>query len=186
MNCTGFIEAFSDYCDGSGTPTFRDDAEVHLASCCSCRRYLEVYERGRSLLRSFPDVQVSDDFHPRLQHRIYHVDDEGALAPGGHMGSATTAATALGMALLVVAAAWSPAVLLRERVVELAPIVVTQPASRRPQVRPLGSGLIPLSGPTSMQESWLDLWSRSNDLLFQSSPLYNRTRPSLIRRTGLD
>jgi hypothetical protein len=190
MTCSRFIDSFSRYVDGSGSPAFVAEAEAHLETCSECRRYLEVYRRGTDLLRSFPEVEVSDDFRPRLRHRIFHVRDEEALARAREgSGSAATAATALGMAVLLVLAAWSPVVLDRAREVELSPIVVSLPESRAPGLQPPPADLLPVGSPVSVPtgaEPGADnLWSESSELLFRHSPLYDRSRSASVRRTGL-
>lgn len=183
MTCSDFLQSFSDYVDGLGTPRFREEAEGHLDDCPGCRRYLEVFERGTSLLRSFPDVEVSDDFHPRLRHRIYHIED-GASLSGGPSGSATTAATVLGMAVLLVLAAWSPVLLTRDMIVDVSPIVVTQPEQRFVGLRTLpGGGLL---DETAGFSGRADLTEGANALLFQYSPLAARLNRPRIQRAGLD
>lgn len=182
MTCSEFLQSFSDYYDGTGCDSVRREAEEHLDDCTDCRRYAETFDRGRRLLRSFPQVEVSDDFRPRLQHRIYHLEDGEALKRG-MLGSAsgTTAATALGMAVLLVFAAWSPT-LFEEPEVELSPIVVSSP-----RANPTGLRLRPLEllprGDAPLNRR--DLWQHPNALLFQHSPLSGRTGSS-IRRADLE
>jgi anti-sigma factor RsiW len=179
MNCSDFIERFSEYVDDRVSEPLRSEVEAHLAECGSCRRYLSVFERGCALLRSFPAVEVTQDFHPRLQHRIFHIEDAGALV--GREGSAATAAITVGMALLLVLAAWAP-VLVRSPDVELSPIVVTQPESRG-----LGLQIAPadelLGSPEALSDVD-DLWRGA--LLFRYSPLAERAGRARVRRAGLD
>lgn len=186
MTCSEFIEGFSEFYDGTGDPAVMQDAEDHLGSCGSCRRYHDVFDRGRALLRSFPEIDVTDDFHPRLQHRIYHIEDENALG-GGRSGSATTAATAVGMALLLVAAAWAPS-LWNAPEVALAPIVVS-----KPEARPLGLRMPPVSVLSAsdmvreLEGSRGNLWKHSNTLLFQHSRLNGQMGGgAVVQRAGLD
>ena len=185
MNCSEFIDRFSDYFDGVADPRLREGVDDHLASCPSCRRYLEVLERGRELLRGFPAVEISGDFRPRLRHRIYHVEDEEALARGS--GSASTAATVLAMALLLTLAAWSP-LMRQDPEVELSPIVVSRPAAR-----PIGLRLpgVSVASPARVwafdgEGGFWDLWEGSHRLLYEHSPLSERYRQPLLRRTSLD
>lgn len=183
MTCSDFLRSFSDYVDGLGTSSFREDADRHLDDCPACRRYLEVFERGTSLLRSFPEVEVSDDFRPRLQHRIYHVDDARSLF-GGPSGSATTAVTVLGMAVLLVLAAWSPVLVTRDMIVEMSPIVVTEPEPRPMGLRSVRSG--GLLDETVRFSGRADLSQGANALLFQYSPLAARLNRPRVQRAGLD
>ena len=92
MSCSEFLDRFSDYFDGVGDAGFMKKAEAHLAGCCSCKRYVEVVERGGELIRAAAPVNVSHDFYPRLRHRIFHVEDAEALSRGS-VGSATNAVT---------------------------------------------------------------------------------------------
>jgi len=173
MRCSEFINSFSDYFDGLGDAGFRDEAERHLASCASCRRYCEVVECGGELFRSAPALPVSHDFYPRLQHRIFHVDDAEALSRGA-TGSATTAATIVGMAILLTAVAWSPLMRFGEPEVTLSPIVVSAP----PSPRPLGLRPPPVNFSNSFAQSdprferaRREFWERSHQLLWEYSPL---------------
>jgi hypothetical protein len=50
------------------------------------------------MLRQLPEITASSDFHQRLQHRIYHLQDENALAPERALRS--WLAVAAGVALL--------------------------------------------------------------------------------------
>lgn len=187
MNCPQFIERFSDYVDGIEDPLFRENADRHLASCPACRRYLEVFQQGRRLLDAFPEVSVPDDFYPRLQHRIYHLEDEHALRRGSS-GSATTAATILGMAILLTVAAWSPLMRPSEPEVELSPIVVNRPADRV-QWRLLTSNLDSTRRPGVMglQTASGGLWESSHLLLYMHSPLSRKYSGGLsLRRAVLD
>lgn len=183
MTCSEFIDGFSEYYDGVAPAEVAAEAEAHAASCETCRRYHDVFDRGRTLLRSFPEIEVTDDFHPRLRHRLFHVDDEDALAPGT-AGSATTAGTALGMALLLVMAAWAP-VMWTEPEVDLAPIVVSRPEARPVRLQVVPVSVLPRGGPSALEAATADIWQHSNSLLFQHSRLNGR-RSAALARTGLD
>lgn len=135
MTCSDFQDRFSDYFDGTAEPSFLGAADAHLAECMDCRRYHDVISQGSAILRSMPPVVVADDFFPRLQHRIYHLEDGPALSQADMAGSGTTVATTVAIAVLIALAAWSPA-LVRPPQVALAPIVVSQPGPRVVGVRP--------------------------------------------------
>ena len=139
MTCSEFQHRFSDYYDGTAEPSFLEEADAHLGMCPGCRRYHEVFVRGSEILRAAPPpLAVLADFLPRLQHRIYHLEDGPALSGRGTVGSATTVTTALAIAMLIALAAWSP-VLVRAPEVDLAPIVVDRPEPRAWEcVRPCG------------------------------------------------
>ena len=125
MTCTEFVEGFSEYYDGTAPEATIEEADAHLDVCASCRRYRHVMERGAELLRSLPTPEVTEDFAPRLQHRLYHVDQDTVLR--SQTSSGTTALAIVGMALLLTAVAWSPALRATAPTVELAPIVVSRP-----------------------------------------------------------
>jgi anti-sigma factor RsiW len=182
MSCSEFIDRFSDYFDGVGDSAFRQDAEAHLAGCCSCRRYLEVVQKGGELFRAAPAVNVRRDFYPRLRHRLYHLEDAQALSRGS-VGSATTAATILGMAVLLSLVAWSPMMRSARPQVELSPIVVSKPPQARPfGVRPPPVSFSARSGSGFDRASW-DLWARSHSLLWE----YSRYgQYGALRQTALD
>src|SRR5688572_22761241 len=129
MTCPEFQARFSDYYDGTGEPAFMTEASSHLDGCAECRRYRDVVEQGIQILKAVPTPSVSDDFLPRLQHRLYHLEDGPALARGETAGSATTTTTAMAIAVLIAVAAWSP-VLVKAPEVALDPIVVSQPEPR--------------------------------------------------------
>jgi hypothetical protein len=129
MTCSEFQAHFSEYYDAAGDAQFMAAASSHLDGCSECRRYRNVVEQGIQILRAVPAPAVSGDFLPRLQHRIYHLEDGPALARGETAGSATTTTTALAIAMLIALAAWSPA-LVRAPEVAIEPIGVTQPEPR--------------------------------------------------------
>ena len=182
MTCSDFIHEFSEYLDGGQPSEDRAEAEAHLFQCVRCRRYLEVFGRGQRLLLDFAQVEVAADFHPRLEHRIYRAEELAALS--GSSGSSATVATTLGMAVLVVVAAWSPLMVPREPLVDLAPIVVSRPAPRPLGLRPTGVTRFRNTIPSLGDES-ADFWSDPADLLFQYSPLAEAGRARL-HRAGLD
>jgi anti-sigma factor RsiW len=135
MNCSEFISHFTDYLDGSASSEDLRVMEVHLAGCGSCRRYRAVLEHGSSLLRSLPKAELREDFGPRLEHRLYHVQEERSLSE--HVASGAPALAVLGIAVLLAAAAWAPLLLESSPVVELQPIVVDRAPPRLP-ARPVG------------------------------------------------
>jgi hypothetical protein len=179
MKCEEFLAGFSDFFDrGSDLEDGVAFAE-HLASCESCRRYERVVRGSIHLLRTLPTPEVTDDFRPRLQHRLYHVADEEGLARGTSSGSGTTAATALAMAVLLVVVAWSPSIVGGDPEIQLPVIVVNEPAPR-PEPPPVIRSVFT---PADFQER--PLWNHSHSLLYEYSTLSERSRSSVLR-TGLD
>lgn len=130
MNCTEVVDRFSEYLDGTSPEADVAAIERHLESCDQCVRYHNVLVHGTELLRKLPEPELRADFEPRLRHRLYHVDDERVLRD--HAASGTSAVTVLGIAILLTAVAWSPALLTRAPVVHLAPIVVDRAPTRSP------------------------------------------------------
>jgi anti-sigma factor RsiW len=177
MTCSDFVARFTDYLDGSAPPEDVRAMSEHLDGCDSCRRYKTVIERGASVLRSLPEPELRDDFAPRLQHRLYHVQEE--RAPSEHVTSGAPALTVLGIAIMLTAAAWSPLLRGSDPVVELAPIVVSHAPTRL--------RVVPASTQAVLPPPELDgrLWE--NTRLYEYSPLSRRyddgPRP---RQVGFD
>lgn len=76
IDCTRFLLEYSDFRDELVDSELRAKFLDHIESCASCARYDRVVGRGVSLLRELPEPVPSDDFGARLQHRLFHVDDE--------------------------------------------------------------------------------------------------------------
>jgi anti-sigma factor RsiW len=129
FSCADFLGKFSDYRDGLMDPAERAVVESHLAECRACSRYLEVVDAGVEQLRALPEVEASDDFLPRLQHRIYHIDEEKA-GWSQRSGSGASTAFVLMVVMLISAAAWLPLARQAPAVVELPPVAVTEPKQR--------------------------------------------------------
>ena len=79
MLCKEFIQGHTRYRDGLLTAEERGRFDAHMEKCASCRRYETVLSRGIAMWRALPPVETSPDFRPRLQHRLFHVDDGGKL-----------------------------------------------------------------------------------------------------------
>ncbi|HEU0298418.1 MAG TPA: hypothetical protein VFR37_03170 [Longimicrobium sp.] len=80
MDCKTFLDGYSDYRDGlldaAGFAAFDD----HLAGCAGCARYDRVVAGGVQVLRGLPELEVAEDFMERLQHRLWHEQDDMAAA----------------------------------------------------------------------------------------------------------
>jgi anti-sigma factor RsiW len=168
MDCSELIARYTDYIDGVATPEEVRAMETHLAGCVSCRRYKSVLEHGSALLHSLPRVELRDDFGQRLQHRLYHVQDERSLSE--RVTSVAPALTVLGIAVLLTAVAWAPTLRESAPMVHLPPIVVDR--------APPGYSVTPTSGirgPGRQRgEPKLDgdLWDDTR--LYEYSPLRSR------------
>jgi hypothetical protein len=204
MDCREFIARFSEYYDGTGGADETGRMEAHLEVCASCRRYHRIVTKGGQLLRSLPSPELPPDFEPRLQHRIYHVADEAALART--VSSGTTGATAFAMALLLTAVAWSPSMKDTGPAADLTPILTPIEV---PSVDPFGPSaaggggatLTPefnaprslfgppnrLTGDQQQPESGQRLWVHTHSLLYEYSPLSEKYRQDTrLRRTDFD
>lgn len=132
MNCSEFMDHFSAVVDGVAPASVAEEAEAHLASCDRCRKYDQVYRRGVRLLRSFPDVAVDEEFRPELEVRLRR-DTAAALERLGTRPPASSSpmALVLGMAVILVGAAWVPFLLEEDSrevaQVELEPLVAAYP-----------------------------------------------------------
>jgi anti-sigma factor RsiW len=131
MTCSEFIEGFSEYVDGVSNPDGIEAARAHLEGCDSCRRYERTYRRGVSLLRSFSDLSVREGFEPDLERRLRR---ETALALENlgrrPVSSGSPMTVVLGMALILVGAAWSPFLFSGRVEVDLRPIRAAMPQAR--------------------------------------------------------
>ena len=107
--CDEFLARHSEYLDGLLTPLAAARLNAHASVCHSCARYDRIVRKGIDLVRDLPDVQPSEEFEMRLQHRIFHMEDAHALEPrpAGATGAAGAAA-ALGVAAAIALLAWSP------------------------------------------------------------------------------
>lgn len=125
VDCSQFLDQYSEFRDGL-LPVERMCAlQEHLDDCASCARYDRVVEEGIRVFRDLPEVEPSQDFIPRLQHRLYHLEDE--MRHPAHHASGTSVAFMLTIAAVIGVSAWMPAVRPRPAVVHLAPVVAHAP-----------------------------------------------------------
>ncbi|MDX1396119.1 MAG: hypothetical protein R3195_17190 [Gemmatimonadota bacterium] len=132
MRCDDFIANYSDYRDGILAEELRAEHERHLAECARCRRYDHVVERGVSLCGDLPAASPSHDFLPRLQHRIYHLEDAARLTPRRAVGGAALVAVA-GVGFLAVT--WLPFATRMSVEVQLPPVAVEVPEPEYAETR---------------------------------------------------
>jgi hypothetical protein len=187
MNCSEFLSQFSEFYDAPNGAPVRKEAEAHMAACGKCARYKEVVTRSVALLHAMPRAELAESFRPRLQHRLFHLDDGGSVARPGK-GSATPAVTVLGMAILLTAVAWSPKIGGGVPEVELPAIVVSGPPMPELLFEPDAPGFTPVSSDLFPG----GLWSDAENLLYEYSPMSERNRSQqdrgerVLRKTGLD
>lgn len=185
MNCTHFIQSFSDWFDGLLDDERAAAADAHLADCGRCRHYRDVMTEGVAILRSSETPPVPEDFESRLQHKLFHVDEEESVL--AHAGSGATAVAVLSLALVLTALAWSPVLRPDAPQVELAPLVVNDPPAlfrtRPVTAYPYGSA-IATARPAVRTAG---LWDDANDVMFEYSRLSQKYRQGIVlRRAGLD
>jgi len=189
MTCSDFVARLSEYIDGAAPVEELREAEQHVAGCPSCSRYRAVVERGVELLRGLPLPEVPEDFHPRLQHRLYHVDAGAAL--GGPASSVAPGLTVVGVALVFMAIAWAPMLRAAAPEVELPAIEVSRPPMalryRSTRAYPFNAALDDRS--RARRESSVrpaDLWDDAPALFSEYSALSHGHRSSSMERTGLE
>lgn len=123
--CKDFLERYTDYVDGALAADERCRFDAHLEGCRSCRRYRRVMTRGLAAWRALPRATTSPDFLPRLQHRLYHIDESPKRSWQRQAGRAAAIALAsAGLFTLGVSNGSQP--LLVE--VQLPPVMVDAPA----------------------------------------------------------
>jgi anti-sigma factor RsiW len=179
MNCSDFLSRFTDYRDGVLPEAEVEAVESHLRDCDTCGRYHDVLERGSDLLRALPEPELRADFVPRLRHRLYHVDDERALA--AHQSGAP-ALTVLGIAIILTALAWAPVLRGAGGDLVLEPIVVDRVPDRS-HLRPAllaPPGTFSTSTPSEIPSELFE-----NTLLYDYSALSQRyNQRARVRRVA--
>ncbi|HEU0013145.1 MAG TPA: zf-HC2 domain-containing protein [Longimicrobium sp.] len=103
IDCGSFLEGYSDYRDGLLPRAEREAFAAHLRVCASCARYDRAVARGAGVLRELPELEVSDDFGARLQHRLFHLEDEMAVRRRRRVRMPRYAVTAAAAAVAAVA-----------------------------------------------------------------------------------
>lgn len=181
VECSEFLSRFSEFCDAQTESRLRRRVEAHLEHCEKCARYERTVASGTALLQTLPRVTVSESFRPTLEHRLLHLEDENALARTA-AASAVPVLTAVAMAIVLAIIAWSPTLGRSTAEVNLAPIVVSGPPSREPALVTGTRSFAPWKPALSLETG---LWSDSNALLYEYSPMRERYRAEgLLRRTG--
>jgi Putative zinc-finger len=182
MTCSDFVERFSEHLDGTGSEEHLREADEHLAQCASCRRYREVVERGAELLRTLPVPEISEDFGPRLQHRLYHADVMAGLEGGAN--SAAPALTVLGMALVLTVVAWVPTLRSSAPEVRLPAIEVSLPPMPLRYRSAPAFPFNPLRSLRSVRPA--GLWDDAPGVFSKYSLMAQRYRSSSVEHAGLD
>jgi anti-sigma factor RsiW len=185
MDCQNFLARFSDFTDGRAEEAVSREMEAHRSCCERCRRYSDTIEAGMELLRGLPALEVPPDFRPRLNHRIFHLEDGVSLARPS-LGSGATMASVLAVAGLVALSAWAPAVGDFEPVMDLPAVVVADPpdaAFTPTQPNPTFPRSRSFFTTTEFQDG---IWGNSHDLLREYSPVLDRRRNQALVRVGIE
>ncbi|HIL89832.1 MAG TPA: zf-HC2 domain-containing protein [Gemmatimonadetes bacterium] len=191
MTCSEYFKNFSDLIDGNTAEEDVRAFEEHLNECSACSRHRRVIEQGSALLRTLPKPKLSDNFVPRLRHRLYHVDDQYSLRSAA---SVVTPPALLAMAVILMIVSWLP--VFRDATPEIAleTVVVEHPplqVIRQPSVMsPSSSGFVvyPFADVSerALSDFRQELWNEAHALLFEYSPLSQRSRQrGVLRRAGL-
>jgi hypothetical protein len=183
MDCKDYLARFSEYHDQrAGAAAFRE-MEAHRVGCPGCRRYSETLESGTEILRAFPALEIPLDFRPRLDHRIYHLEDGDSIARET-LGTGATTVSVLAVAILIALSAWSPVVSLRAPTPELPAVVVAEPPTPTftpASTTPTFSRSLSLFSENEFQDA---VWGNSHEVLFEYSPISDRRRSLAAVRTG--
>ena len=181
VECSEFLGRFSDFYDAPPGSRLRRQVEAHLEQCEKCARYERAVASGAALLRTLPRIELSESFRPTLEHRLFHLEDENALARAAG-ASAVPVLTAVGVVVVLAIVAWSPTFRRPTVQVDLAPIVVSGPPSPEPAFPTLTGSFTPREPVLDLKK---ELWSDPNALLFEYSPMRERYRAEgPLRQTG--
>jgi hypothetical protein len=105
-DCERFIEEYSEYRDGVLTADQQAEFREHVETCPCCARYDRVLRAAGDLLSQLPGAEPDEDFMPRLQHRLYNIDEGlGDLPAHRFAGAAALAGVA---AVGILALFWLP------------------------------------------------------------------------------
>jgi hypothetical protein len=74
VNCERFLDDYSSFRDGLLPMREMAAFRAHLDECPCCAHYDRVVCEGVEVLHALPQLEVSEDFGARLQHRIWHED----------------------------------------------------------------------------------------------------------------
>lgn len=128
MQCKGFLEGYTDFRDGRLDPALEAAFRAHMDACSDCARYDRTIRDGLRLLADLPEAEGSDDFIPRLTHRLYNLD-QGVLdtSSSRFLGSAALVAVA---SVGLLALFWLPFAASVPVELELPAVAVERPAEQ--------------------------------------------------------
>lgn len=184
MSCDEFIKHYSDYRDGLLSEGARARFDRHIERCDRCARYDSVVDRGVGLWCGLPGAEASPDFLPRLQHRLYHVDDGARLTSRRALGSAALVAVA---SVGLLAVTWLPFATRMTVEVELPPVAVKAPVPATAERAPsLFDGGPYMSRPRSFLIPIYPTLDESADLFTTYTLPVRETAGGLVRTGQLD
>lgn len=123
-SCDEFRAGHVEYMDGLLGSARADAWSRHARACLPCARYDRTVRRACAAARAMPSVSASDEFRPRLQHRLFHVQDDASLSRRDSRGHV---AVSVALAGLMTALAWSPLLVDEPAAVELPPVQAQAP-----------------------------------------------------------
>jgi hypothetical protein len=185
MDCKRYLSQFSEFFDGGAEAGVSEEMEAHCSACERCRTYTDILKAGGNLLRALPTLDVPPDFRPRLDHRIFHLEDGASIARES-MGTGATTVSVLAVAVLVALSAWAPAVNVVDRAVEFPTVVVAEP--------PAASFIPARTNPTFLRNGSIfvttefrdGIWGDSHNLLREYSPILERRRTLAANRVWVE
>lgn len=166
VSCSDFLREYSEYRDGEMDLARSIEAQAHLASCSLCAGYHSLVEQGLRELHALDRIEPSDDFLPRLQHRLYHLAEEEA-GWSRRNSSGSSIGFVLLLASLIGSAAWLPLLRSGTPLVELPPVVAAAPKRAAPIHTLFRAG--PLLPRESQSVSLI--YPPSNTVFFRYTPL---------------
>jgi anti-sigma factor RsiW len=169
VDCSQFLDGYSDFRDGQLESEVREAYAAHMADCPGCARYHRVVDRGVQLFRELPEIRPSEDFLPRLQHRIFHLDEEQRRS--GSYSSGVSAGLALAIAALLAIAAWVPSVRPRAATLTLPAVAARAPQATQEVPVLFRSGPLLAPSPRAVDHHWNGAGQPTNALFFRYSPL---------------
>ena len=185
MDCQLYLARFSEHLDGRTLAEFSEEMEAHRSSCESCRRYAEVLEAGTKLFRELPALDLPTDFHPRLEHRIHHLEDGAAIASDS-LGTGATTFAVLAVAAVLAVSAWAPKMGPGGHSVELPPVVVAEPQAPAFTPSPSAPTFTRKLSLFTTQEFRDGIWGDSHRMLREYSPISDRRRDQTLVRVGIE
>jgi len=155
LDCSKFLEDYSSYRDGLLDASEEERFEAHREACDSCRRYDRLISTGVERYRACSAPPLSEDFQLRLQHRIFHLEDELRERPRNSSGA--QAALTLALAATIAAIAWVPATRVQPAELRLPAVAARAPLPPAPSFD--APRFVPGPTPAADAASTADVWS---------------------------